>query len=182
MHIRSLTPSDLDDFLTYLNDHLLDNGRDGRPLFQPMPRGQGFPPEKAAGFRNGAQAPLGQPGWRRVWVVENAHGIMGHIDLRSRPEAAAAHRALLGMGVHRDARRGGIGLQLLDTAIAWATRQGLEWIDLEVLSANAPALALYRKRGFVQTGEIPDLFRIDGESLAYRYMSLALQAPQREPV
>src|SRR5262249_49359918 len=108
-------------------------------------------------------------------------GIMGHIDLRSRPEQAASHRAMLGMGVHRDARRSGVGMRLLDAAIAWAEGQGLEWIDLEVLSANVPAVALYRKRGFVRTGEIPDLFRIDGESLAYTYMSLALDARRAAP-
>jgi len=65
-------------------------------------------------------------------------------------------------------------MQLLDTAIEWAAQQGLKWIDLEVLSANAPAVALYHKRGFVQTGEIPDLFRIDGGSYAYSYMSFSL--------
>jgi ribosomal protein S18 acetylase RimI-like enzyme len=182
MHIRSLAASELDAFLAYLNEHLLDNGRDGAPLFQPMPRGQGFPLEKAAAFRSGAAAALWQPGWRRVWVAEGEGGILGHIDLRSRPEPGAAHRAMLGMGVQRDARRSGVGMALLDAAIAWATEQGLEWIDLEVLSANAPAVALYRKRGFVQTGEIADMFRIDGESLAYTYMSLALQAAQRQPV
>jgi len=174
MHIQPLQPSATDAFFAYLNDHLLDNGSQGTPLFQPMPRGQGFPPEKAAVFRNGAQAPLHRPGWRRVWIAQDERGIMGHIDLRSRPEAAACHRALLGMGVHRDARRSGIGLQLLDTAIAWARRQGLAWIDLEVLSANAPAIALYRKRGFTLTGEIPDMFRIDGGSYAYSYMSFSL--------
>jgi len=174
MHIRSLSSTDLDTFFSYLNDHLLDNGRDGAPLFQPMPRGQGFPPEKVAAFRSGAQAAFGQPGWRRVWIAESEGGIMGHIDLRSRPEPAAAHRALLGMGVHRDVRRGGVGMALLDTAIAWAREQRLEWIDLEVLSANAPAVGLYLKRGFVKTGEIPDLFRIDGEGYAYSYMSFSL--------
>jgi ribosomal protein S18 acetylase RimI-like enzyme len=182
MHIRSLSSSDLDVFFAYLNDHLLDNGREGTPLFQPMPRGQGFPPEKGASFRSGAEKALHQQGWRRVWLAQDARGIMGHIDLRSRPEPAASHRALLGMGVHRDARRTGVGMRLLDAAIHWAEQQGLEWLDLEVLSANAPAVALYRKRGFVRTGEIPDLFRINGESLCYSYMSLALQAPPRGSV
>ena len=64
-----------------------------------------------------------------------------------------------------------------DTAIAWAAGLGhVDWVDLEVLSANAPARALYRKRGFVQTGEIPDLLRIDGEAHGYCHMSLSLPA------
>jgi RimJ/RimL family protein N-acetyltransferase len=175
--IRPLQSEELAVFFHYLNGHLLDNGRDGAPLFQPMPRASaGFPPEKAAGFSNGMQAQFGQQGWRRVWVALQEGEIIGHIDLRSRPEAHARHRCLLGMGVQRAVRRNGLGGALVATAVAWAREQGLEWVDLEVLAGNAPARALYRKCGFVQTGEIADLFRIDGESLGYVFMSLQLAA------
>lgn len=175
--IRPLEFEELAAFFHYLNDHLLDNGRDGTPLFQPMPRASaGFPPEKANGFSTGLQANFGQQGWRRVWVAVQEGEIIGHIDLRSRPEAPARHRCLLGMGVHRAARRGGLGGALVATAAAWAREQGLEWIDLEVLEGNLPARALYRKCGFLQTGEIRDMFRIDGESLGYVFMSLQLTA------
>lgn len=175
--IRPLHPEELARFFHYLNDHLLDNGRDGAPLFQPMSRtSTGFPPEKVNGFSTGLRATFGQQGWRRLWVALEGEEIIGHIDLRSRPEPAARHRCLLGMGVHRNARRGGLGTTLVATAAEWAREQGLEWVDLEVLSGNAPARALYRKMGFVQTGEIADLFRIDGERLGYVFMSLQLPA------
>ena len=175
--IRPLQPGELATFFHYLNDHLLDNGRNGTPLFQPMSRtSAGFTPEKVNGFSTGLQASFGQQGWRRVWVALREGEIIGHIDLRSRPEAAARHRCLLGMGVHREARRSGLGAALVETAAAWAREQGLEWVDLEVLAGNAPARGLYRKCGFVQTGEIQDLFRIDGESLGYVFMSLHLAA------
>lgn len=175
--IRPLQSEELTAFFHYLNDHLLDNGRDGAPLFQPMPRASsGFPPEKANGFSTGLQATFGQQGWRRVWVALREGEIMGHIDLRSRPEPAARHRCLLGMGVHREARRSGLGLELVATALAWARERGLEWVDLEVLAGNTPARSLYRRCGFVQTGEIADMFRIDGERLDYVFMSLQLAA------
>ncbi|WP_374583657.1 N-acetyltransferase family protein [Pseudoduganella sp.] len=175
--IRPLHCEELATFFHYLNDHLLDNGRDGAPLFQPMSRSSaGFPPEKANGFTTGLQASFGQQGWRRLWVALEGSQIIGHIDLRSRPEPAARHRCLLGMGVHRNARRGGLGTALVAVALEWARGQGLAWVDLEVLQGNAPARALYRKMGFVQTGEIQDLFRIDGESLGYVFMSLQLAA------
>jgi ribosomal protein S18 acetylase RimI-like enzyme len=96
------------------------------------------------------------------------------VDLRGRPEQASGHRALLGMGVHRLARRQGLGRVLVASAMDWARRQGLAWVDLEVLSSNQPACALYRACGFRQTGEIADMFRIDGEQLAYTLMSLKL--------
>jgi RimJ/RimL family protein N-acetyltransferase len=98
--------------------------------------------------------------------------ICGHADLRARPERAASHRCLLGMGVHRDARRQGLGERLLGTALDWArTQPGLDWVDLEVLSSNAPARRLYERCGFVFAGELPDLFRIDGERHGYVYMT-----------
>jgi ribosomal protein S18 acetylase RimI-like enzyme len=175
--IRLLQADEMAAFFHYLDQHLRDNGSDGTPLFQPLPRQSGLPREKVAAFGQGLEKGLDQQGWRRVWLAHGADGIVGHVDLRTRSEAAAAHRVLLGMGVERTARRHGLGLALLDTAIAWAQQQGLDWIDLEVLSENAPARALYRKRGFIETGHIPDLFRIEGQSLGYCYMSLAL-APQ----
>ncbi|NRR33796.1 GNAT family N-acetyltransferase [Oxalobacteraceae bacterium] len=174
--IHPLQLSRLDDFFLYLNDHLTDNGRDGTALFQPMPRQRSvFPEEKMAAFRQGLATPLNEAGWRRAWVATGANGIQGHIDLRARPEHHAGHRALLGMGVHRAFRRLGLGADLIYAAAAWATAQpSLEWLDLEVLSDNAPALRLYHAHGFVQTGAVEDMFRVDGEQLAYVFMSRRL--------
>ena len=176
--IRSVGQEDLPAFFAYLDDHLADNGRHGSALFQPMARAASrFPDDKKAAFTAGLAAPLGQPGWRRAWIAVDALGaIAGHIDLRARPEPAAAHRALLGMGVHRDWRRHGLGLRLIDAAAGWARQTRLGWIDLEVLSVNQPALSLYLRAGFHVVGEIPQMFRIDNEFLSYTLMSRALPA------
>src|SRR5471032_1263234 len=156
--IRPVGSADLPAFFAYLNAHLQDNGRDGAPLFQPMPRAQSlFPEEKIAAFSNGLALAVGAPGWRRAWIASGEGGIAGHVDLRARPDGHAAHRALL------------------EAAQDWAALQpGLDWIDLEVLSANAAALRLYRGGGFVQTGEIADMFRVDGERLGYLFMTRPL--------
>lgn len=174
--IRALDPREAAPFFAYLNDHLRDNGAQGHPLFQPMPRSQSaFPDDKAAAFQRGLGIAVGQPGWRRAWIAAGQDGILGHVDLRARPESATAHRALLGMGVHRLARRQGLGRVLLASAVAWARNAGLAWVDLEVLSINEPARALYREAGFRHSGEIADMFRIDGEQLAYTLMTLQLK-------
>jgi GNAT superfamily N-acetyltransferase len=175
--IRAATEADLSAFFPYLADQLSDNGRHGNPLFQPISRGQrGMPPDRVEAFTRGIATPLSAPGWRRLWLALGGDAIRGHIDLRARPEPEAAHRCYLGMGVHRDARRIGLGKALLEVAIDWAaTNPALDWIDLEVLSVNEPARALYRKRGFVQTGEVADLLRIDGERHGYAAMSLPLR-------
>jgi len=167
LQIVALEPERLPQLFMYLDNQLQENGRDGMPLFQPLSREQGrLPPEKAASFAGGLSIALGQPGWRRVWIALAADGaIAGHIDLRARPDPLSTHRAMLGMGVHRDYRRFGLGRMLVDTAIAWARATPmLDWVDLDVLAGNHAARRLYERTGFVVTGEEPDLYRIDGES------------------
>ena len=166
LQIHALAREQLPQLFLYLDDHLQDNGRDG-PLFQPQSRALSrFPLDKATAFANGLRIGVGHPGWRRVWVAVDANGaIAGHVDLRARLEAGASHRALLGMGVQRDARRLGLGMQLVTSALAWAgATPPLEWVDLDVMSGNHAARRLYERAGFMVTGEVPDLYRIDGQS------------------
>lgn len=171
--IRKLVRDDLALFFAYLDDHLRDNGSAGHARFMPMAHGESrFAPDKQAAFRAGMETPVGQPGWRRGWLALAPDGrIAGHVDLRARPEKASAHRALLGMGVQRDFRRQGLGAALLAVATAWAESEHLDWIDLEVLSVNAPARRLYASAGFTQVGQVDDMFRIDGEALGYTFMA-----------
>ena len=171
--IREMVRADLPVFFMYLNDHLSDNGSGGTALFMPMARSESvFTPERQTAFRTGMDTPIGQPGWRRCWLALTEDGsIAGHIDLRARPEKTCAHRTLHGMGVHRDFRKQGLGAALLEVASAWAVQQQFDWIDLEVLSVNAAARQLYARAGFAQVGEMADMFRIDGQSLGYTFMT-----------
>jgi ribosomal protein S18 acetylase RimI-like enzyme len=172
--IQPVERQDYPALFAYLDDHLRDNGRDGGPLFQPMARADSFfPVEKRASFVVGTTAAVGEPGWRRAWFALDADGLIaGHVDLRARPERLARHRCLLGMGVHRDHRRHGLGARLLATALDWArAKDGIDWVDLEVMSNNLPARRLYERSGFAVLGEMPDLFRIDGEQLGYVFMT-----------
>ena len=133
--IRAVTSADLPALFAYLGEQLTENGRHGNPLFQPMAptSDPAVPPAMKARFTNGLATPVGEPGWRRAWIAVGAHGeIAGHIDLRARPDAEASHRVLLGMGVHRDHRRAGLGMRLIGTARGWAGAQpGFDWIDLD---------------------------------------------------
>lgn len=171
--IEAATAAGLPPLFAYLDDHLSDNGTGGTALFMPMARSEsGFAPDKQASMTNGMLIPVGQPGWRRLWLAVTPDGrIAGHVDLRARPEKATAHRAMLGMGVHRDHRRQGLGATLVEHAAAWARDQSLAWIDLDVLSANEAAIALYRRCGFTLAGALPDMFRIDGAALGHTFMT-----------
>ena len=176
--IRPAGEADLAPFFAYLDDHLRDNGADGTPLFQPIAPGQ---PRLPAGLRiafiKGIDIPVGQPGWRRLWLAIDAYGdIAGHVDLRGRPEPAATHRAMLGMGVHRVWRRRGLGRRLLETAAAWARAEtDIEWIDLEVLSENRPAVELYARAGFTTVARVADMLRIAGTGHDLSYMTFRLR-------
>jgi ribosomal protein S18 acetylase RimI-like enzyme len=176
--IRPALDADLAPFFAYLDDHLRDNGADGTPLFQPIAPGQ---PRLPAGLRiafiKGIALPVGQPGWRRLWLAIDAYGdIAGHVDLRSRPEPAATHRAMLGMGVHRVWRRRGLGWRLLATAAGWARDEtDIDWIDLEVLSENVPAIDLYARAGFTTVARVADMLRIAGVSHDLSYMTFRLR-------
>jgi ribosomal protein S18 acetylase RimI-like enzyme len=174
VHIRPALEADLAPFFAYLDEHLRDNGADGTPLFQPLPRAQSrMPAGLRLSFIKGLDIAVGQPGWRRLWLALGpTGGIAGHIDLRARPEAAAGHRAMLGMGVQRLYRRRGLGRRLVDTAVDWARQEaGLDWIDLEVLADNRPAVSLYARADFRMIARIEDMVRVDGESYDLCYMT-----------
>ncbi len=171
--IEPLKIDELDVFVTYLHDHFKDNGAHEFGYFQPMSRqSPTLPPAKIEAIRVGLGTPLMYPGWRRAWVVRLQDiGLIGHVDLRARPEPFTSHRCLLGMGVHREYRRIGLGQRLLEFAMHWAMNETtLDWMDLEVISGNEPAFRLYTKTGFVPAGDLDDLFRIDGHSLASKTM------------
>ena len=177
IRIEQLDAAGFDAFLIYLNDHLSDNGRGGTAYFQPLSREESrFPPDKAEAFKTGIRTEVGHAGWRRVWVARDANdAIAGHIDLRAHAERHAAHRCLLGMGVDRGHRKAGLGIRLIEHAGQWATATGFGWIDLQVLSVNTPAITLYERTGFQKTGEIHEMFRIDGQTFSYTSMSKRLE-------
>ena len=175
--IEPMGDADVDGFFEYLGEQIAENGRDGR-WFMPMaPTDGGIPAEKRQSFRDGFATPLGERGWRRGWIARDAAGkVAGHIDLRAHPDAFTGHRCLLGMGVRHDLRRIGLATRLLARATDWACAQGLKWIDLQVLSANEPAIALYRREGFLMQGGRPDTFVIDGVSLGEIWMARKVPA------
>jgi ribosomal protein S18 acetylase RimI-like enzyme len=67
-----------------------------------------------------------------------------------------------------------LGRALLAMALDAAKAHRFCWLDLRVLATNRPALALYRKVGFVETGRVEDRYRIEGASITDISMSLRL--------
>ena len=177
--IRAVGPDDLDALLRYLRDSVGDNGEGATPLFMPVPRGvSAMTPDRVASFRDGIARAVGEPGWRRIWTARDAASdeILGHVDLRAQASPYSAHRAWLGMGVHRAHRGQGLGRLLLEYAMAQAAAMpGLEWVDLQVLAGNVAARRLYERARFVVTGEVADVFRIDGAKVGEVSMTRAVR-------
>ena len=57
------------------------------------------------------------------------------------------------MWVDPSARGQKVGEKLIDAIVSWARARGVSRLLLEVADDNAPAVALYDRRGFEPTGE-----------------------------
>lgn len=176
--IESVDVSGCEELMSYLSDHSSDNGKPTTGYFLPQSQSESrIPFDKEKSFRAGLTISVGSPGWRRAWVARASNRqIVGHVDLRSHSERFAEHRCLLGLGVQRDHRKLGVGRALLSHASKWAmANPELEWLDLQVLSANEPAMRLYLRAGFAKVGEVAEMFKIDGRLLSEATMTKRLR-------
>lgn len=76
--------------------------------------------------------------------------------------AAGPEYHILNLAVRADMRRRGVGRLLMNSIIAEALSDKVEFIALEVRPSNTAARSLYRKYGFVTVGTRPRYYQ-DGE-------------------
>jgi GNAT superfamily N-acetyltransferase len=88
--------------------------------------------------------------WRYTFAASASHGLVG--TAAGIPGDVAGHAELVGMWVHPDWRRRGIGGLLVRAVIDWAAAAPFRAIDLWVTVGNDAAEALYARLGFVRTG------------------------------
>lgn len=65
---------------------------------------------------------------------------------------------IVNVAVDQDVRRQGIACRLLTELMRKADKEGIKEYTLEVRKSNAPAIALYRKLGFVEEGVRPAFY------------------------
>jgi ribosomal protein S18 acetylase RimI-like enzyme len=80
--------------------------------------------------------------------------LVGHVTVQRERHPVTHHVGSLAIAVAADARGRGIGRRLMDEAIAWSTRVGIEKLVLSVYPHNDAAIALYRACGFVEEGRL----------------------------
>ena len=108
--------------------------------------------------------------------------VVGHAGLELyRP--GRAHGAHLGLRVH-DAYHGrGVGTALLRALTGCADGAlGLRRVELTVFADNAPAVALYRKFGFVEEGRSRGYALRDGVLADVLHMARLVEAPRLAPL
>lgn len=87
-------------------------------------------------------------------------------------EAASGVIEIFQMWVEPAVRGVGVGRSLLAEAIAWAESRGAQTVRLGVTIADSPAMSLYRKSGFCDSG-LPEPLR-EGSMLMSQAMDLNL--------
>lgn len=65
---------------------------------------------------------------------------------------------LITIGVHPDARRGGIAATMIELMVRDLAARGVKRVFLEVAENNHPARALYEKHGFAVVGRRPKYY------------------------
>lgn len=81
--------------------------------------------------------------------------IVGTAGLDSKGENKVRHRAEFGIGVDKDFWGMGIGRALVKACIECAKAAGYSQLELEVVSDNTSAVALYKSMGFMEFGRNP---------------------------
>jgi GNAT superfamily N-acetyltransferase len=114
-------------------------------------------------------------GLQAAWVVEHEGQPVGHAALvavepgepaapawaRAAGQAAEQLSCLTRVFVSLGSRGAGVGVALLDTAVAHARAEGRTAV-LEVSPADVPAVALYRRQGWRDAGDGPARWWVPG--------------------
>lgn len=101
--------------------------------------------------------------------------VIGWCDLRPKTAPTLRHSAVLGMGIVAAYRGQGIGSRMLAATLELAWARGIRRAELNVRSDNTPAIALYRRFGFVAEGTCRNYVCIDG--VDYDALLMARLAP-----
>ncbi|MFC0401097.1 GNAT family N-acetyltransferase [Paraburkholderia rhizosphaerae] len=172
--VVAVAPKDFARWAEHIDRLFAESGRNGQPLFSPFEWSPyAASPERQNRFGSSLLVPIRDANWMRAWCVQDADGhIVGHLDLSGSSVPSENHRMMLGIGCEPAFRRQGIGTMLMRYAIDFAVANSIEWIDLCVFGDNAPAIALYERFGFIESGRRPDRFRLLGRRVEDVMMTL----------
>jgi len=120
---------------------------------------------------------------RRCNETDNQLSILGLIndritstlDFSAGQRPRLRHSGELGMSVRKDYWSLGIGSLMLDALIDWAKQTGIfKKINLRVRTDNNRAIALYKRKGFLNEGTIRREMFVNGTYFDHYWMGLEL--------
>ena len=109
-----------------------------------------------------------------IFVVDTGSELVGYIGLFGGRFKKILHSAHIVIGIVSEYRGKGLGKALFEISEQWAKDVGVSRLELTVVTANEPAVALYKKRGFETEGVKKNSLFIDGEFVDEYYMGKIL--------
>ncbi len=110
-----------------------------------------------------------------IFVVDTGTELVGYIGLFGGRFKKILHSAHIVIGIVNEYRGKGLGKALFEISEQWAKDVGISRLELTVVTANEPAVALYKKRGFETEGVKKNSLFIDGEFVDEYYMGKILK-------
>lgn len=94
-------------------------------------------------------------------ALENEQ-IIARAELEGYHAARIRHRAKFSISVRKEYWNQGIGTEMIKRIVEQAKKMKIRVIELEAITDNVRAIALYHKMGFVDIGIYQDYFYVDG--------------------
>ena len=149
IQIRHLTEADIEEFHTYLDSVAHERKFIGFVQAPSL--------EKT---RNWLMAGM-EEGEIRLIALDGSK-VIGWCDIEIGQREGFVHAGRLGMGLLKEYRRQGLGSRLLEETLSVAKKRGLERVELDVYTSNAPAIKLYDKFNFQIEGRKRKARKLDG--------------------
>ena len=172
--IELLNPDSIDLFLDHEERVMAESGKEGVPYFHVFDEGTPWSRDREKLLKkwqmpvnrfDDPSRPADQNGWTRTFGLWIDGEVRGATSIWGNNTRSGFHRAHLALGVERAYHGHGFGTGLMNAAAEWARAEGLEYLDLFVFEGNDPAISLYRKLGYRETGRGTDRWRIDGRKI-----------------
>jgi L-amino acid N-acyltransferase YncA len=143
--LRTPKWEDLDDFLEIINS-LVDEGAD-------ILRTERVSKEEEIDFLSRVLSRLEKD--EMFYLVAEVDGKVVAVSEISKRGGYEKHVGVIGIAIRNDFRDLGIGTEIMKTLVEQAQKMGLKVLTLSAFATNKPAIHVYEKVGFVQTGTIP---------------------------
>jgi L-amino acid N-acyltransferase YncA len=89
------------------------------------------------------------------YLVAEVDGKVVAVSEISKRGGYEKHVGVIGIAIRNGFRDLGIGTEIMKTLVEQAQKMGLKVLTLSAFATNKPAIHVYEKVGFVQTGTIP---------------------------